>query len=103
MLEYFENSTIMWVVAWLGVALTVLFIYLFFCKSGRDERGRGIFAISSFIALCAFFLVVNISPGGLLGEDALTSWKALRSFIVHLYTFVLLVHLIATLILRKIR
>lgn len=61
MLEFLENRTIITVSAWLGVALTIILIYLYFRKKGRDERERGIFATASLIALCAFCILVNIS------------------------------------------
>lgn len=101
MLAILENSTVIWVSAWLTTVLLVIFIYLYVRKKGRDERERGIFATASFIALCVYFAIVNLSTA--LGEEVLTSWKALRSIIVHTATIVLLVHLIATLILKKIR
>lgn len=45
-----------------GFILLGIFIFYFFSKEGRDERGRKITAISSIAAFAVLFIVVNMIP-----------------------------------------
>ena len=52
----FDNRTFMRINAVLGFIFLGYFIFFYFSKEGRDERGRGLVAAASLIALlCCFF------------------------------------------------
>lgn len=45
-----------------GFLLLGIFIFYFFSREGKDERGRKITAISSLVAFIVLFIVVNFIP-----------------------------------------
>ena len=44
----------------IGVLLFIILLYLFFCKSSRDERGRKIIGKASIVALICFALCATL-------------------------------------------
>ena len=75
----------------LGFLLLGLFIFFYFSKEGRDERGRGLIATASLIAFVALLIWLMDNPVRLM--------NGLQSA----YTLFLFIADIALLILRKIR
>lgn len=98
---FLENKTILFISAWLTFPLSITFIYLYFRKNGRDERGRGIFATSCFIAMCLLLVLINLMS--IFSDEIFGNPQMVRSIFVHLYNLVLIVHLASTAILGKIR
>lgn len=85
----------------LGFLLLGLFIFFYFSKEGRDERGRGLIATASLIAFVALFFLINIFTNHLIWLMA--SHVRLMNGLQLTYTLFLLIADIALLILRKIR
>ena len=83
----------------LGFLLLGLFIFFYFSKEGRDERGRGL--IASLIAFVALFFLLNTVGQSLiwLMDNPVRLMNGLQSA----YTLFLFIADIALLILRKIR
>ena len=52
----FDNRTFMRINAVLGFIFLGYFIFFYFSKEGRDERGRGLVAAASLIAFVVLFL-----------------------------------------------
>ena len=85
----------------LGCILLSIFIFYFFSKEGRDERGRKIIAIAALCSFVTLFVVLNMIP-------FLVTWMMdneirLANVIQSAYTIVLLVADIAILIVRKLK
>lgn len=49
----------------LGFLLLGFFVFFYFSKEGRDERGRGLIATASLIAFVALFFLLNIVANNL--------------------------------------
>ena len=85
----------------LGCILLAIFIFYFFSKEGRDERGRKIIAIAPLCSFVTLFVVLNMIP-------FFVTWMMdneirLANVIQSAYTIVLLVADIAILIVRKLK
>ena len=85
----------------LGFLLLGLFIFFYFSKEGRDERGRGLIATASLIAFVALFFLLNTVGQSLiwLMDNPVRLMNGLQSA----NTLFLFIADIALLILRKIR
>lgn len=103
-LEWFlESRTIGLIGMFFGFFILAYFIYLYVGKDGRDERGRGIFAKASFIALLSFLVLLNVFAALIaFNFSSLSTW-AIMNVLQVLFNTVLLIHVIATLIFMKIR
>ena len=85
----------------LGFILLAIFIFYFFSKEGRDERGRKIIATASLCSFVTLFVVLNMIP-------FFVTWMMdneirLSNVIQSAYTVVLLVADVAILIVRKLK
>lgn len=104
MLEKFtmlmENKIFLQTSAIFGFLLLGLFVYFYFSKEGRDERGRGLIATASFSAFVILFIVLNIYAYFLpwFNENIIR----LANGIQWAYNFVLLTAVVMYLILKKI-
>lgn len=97
----FDSRIFMKLNAWFGFLLLGLFIYFYFSKEGKDERGRGLVATASLIAFVMLFFLLNIAAYSFRwGMDNIVR---LANVIQTVYTLFLLTADIALLILRKIR
>ena len=47
----------------IGVLLFIVLLFLFFCKSSRDERGRKIIGKASIVALICFGICATLCTG----------------------------------------
>ena len=97
----FDSRIFMKVNAGLGFLFLGLFIFFYFTKEGRDERGRGLIASASLIAFAVLFVLLNVFAYGLAW--AMENIVRLANGIQFVYTLFLLTADIALLILRKIR
>lgn len=84
-----------------GFILLGFFIYFYFSKEGKDERGRGLIATSTFVSYIAMFLILNIFTMRL--SFFMDNWNRMMNMIQTIYTLFLLIADISLLILRKIR
>lgn len=57
----FDNRIVLLVNAWLGFLFLGLFVFFYFSKEGRDERGRGLVATASLVAFVVLFVLLNIA------------------------------------------
>lgn len=105
MLEYIsfllDSSFFMRANGILGFILLGLFIFFYFSKEGRDERGRGLIATASLIAFISLFFLLNIVGQNLIW--LMNNPVRLMNGLQLAYTLFLLIADIALLILRKIR
>lgn len=85
----------------LGFLLLGLFIFFYFSKEGRDERGRGLIATASLIAFVALFFLLNIMANNL--SWLMDNHVRLMNGLQLSYTLSLFIADIALLILRKIK
>ncbi|MCI8860495.1 hypothetical protein E5329_21020 [Petralouisia muris] len=97
----FDSRVFMKVDAVIGFVLFGVFIYFYFSKEGRDERGRGILATATLVSYFVLFIALNIFPYFL-------SWMMLNIIrlvngLQFMYNIILLSADIAFLILKKIR
>ena len=97
----FDNRTFMRINAVLGFIFLVYFIFFYFSKEGRDERGRGLVAAASLIAFVVLFLLLNFFAYFLAWS--MENIVRLANGIQTVYTLFLLTADISLLILRKIR
>ena len=58
----FDSRIFMKVNAGLGFLFLGFFVFFYFSKEGRDERGRGLIATASLIAFAMLFVLLNIVP-----------------------------------------
>lgn len=84
-----------------GFLFLGLFIFFYFSKEGKDERGRGLIATASLIAYAMLFVLLNIFA-------FFTPWfmeniVRLSNGLQLVYTLFLFTAVIALQILRKIR
>ena len=97
----FDNRIFMRLNAWLGFLFFGFFVFFYFSKEGKDERGRGLIATASLIAFAAFFVLLNIAAYSF--KWGMHNIVRLANIIQTVYTLFLLIADIALLILRKIR
>ncbi|MDE6389337.1 MAG: hypothetical protein K2L82_16235 [Lachnospiraceae bacterium] len=97
----FDNRIFMKINAGLGFLFLGFFVYFYFSKEGRDERGRGLIATASLISYVMLFGLLNIFAYALIW--AMDNIVRLANGIQTVYTLFLLTADIALLILRKIR
>ncbi len=97
----FDSRIIMQINASLGFLFLGFFLYFYFSKEGRDERGRGLIATASLISYVMLFVLLNIF--GYSQKWCMDNIVRLSNGIQTVYTLFLLTADIALLILRKIR
>ncbi len=97
----FDNRTFMQINAVFGFLFLGYFLFFYFSKEGRDERGRGLVATASLISYVVLFFLLNIFA--FLVPWAMDNIVRLANGIQTVYTLFLLTTDIALLILRKIR
>ncbi len=78
-----------------------VFIFFYFSKEGRDERGRGLIATASLIAFVALFFLLNTVGQNLIW--LMDNPVRLMNGLQLAYTLFLFIADLALLILRKIR
>lgn len=90
-----------------GVILAVILLYLFFCKSSRDERGRKIIGKASIISFICFMILTTFISHFIQAFSAGTSPEMTVNavMVVHaiqvVFNTVILVEIVSILILRK--
>lgn len=97
----FDNRIFMKINAGFGFLLFGFFIYFYFSKEGRDERGRGLIATASLISFAMLFVLMNILAYSLIW--CMDNLVRLANGLQTVYTLFLLTADIVLLILRKIR
>lgn len=97
----FDNRTFMQINAVFGFLFLGYFLFFYFSKEGRDERGRGLIATASLVSFAMLFVLLNIFPFSL--EWSMDNIVRLSNGIQTVYTLFLLTADIALLILKKIR
>ena len=97
----FDNRTFMQINAVVGFLFLGYFLFFYFSKEGRDERGRGLVATASLISYVVLFFLLNIFA--FLMPWAMDNIVRLANGIQTVYTLFLLTTDIALLILKKIR
>lgn len=97
----FDNRTFMQINAVFGFLFLGYFLFFYFSKEGRDERGRGMIATASLISYVVLFFLLNIFA--FLMPWAMDNIVRLANGIQTVYTLFLLTTDIALLILKKIR
>ena len=97
----FDSRIFMKVNAVLGFLFLGFFVFFYFSKEGKDERGRGLIATASLIAFAALFVLLNIAA--FFSGWFIDNVVRLSNGIQTVYTLFLLTADIALLILRKIR
>ena len=100
LLLFFDNQTALQVSSLVGFLLLAFFIFYFFSREGRDERGRKVTAIASLAAFIMLFVSMNVLSG-------FTAWASenpvrMRSCMQLAYSAVLLTADAAILIVRKL-
>lgn len=58
-ISLFDNLTVLRVSSVIGFVLLGLFIFYFFSKEGRDERGRKVISVASMWAFAVLFIAMN--------------------------------------------
>lgn len=84
-----------------GCVVTVVMLIFYFGKLGRDERGRGIFATSCLIAILALLVLLNIYTA--LYRIIISDVAIFMHTTQILYNMVVLIQIISTIILRRVR
>ncbi len=97
----FDSRVFMKANAILGFVLLGFFIFFYFSKEGRDERGRGLIATASLVAFVVLFVLLNAAA--YFFSWAMDNIVRLANLIQTVYTLFLLSADIALLVLRKIR
>lgn len=97
----FDSRIFMKINAGFGFLLFGFFLYFYFSKEGRDERGRGLIATASLISYIMLFILLNIFAYALIWS--MDNIVRLANGIQTVYTLFLLTADVALLILRKIR
>lgn len=100
LLLFFDNQTALQVSSLVGFLLLAFFIFYFFSREGRDERGRKVTAIASLAAFIMLFVSMNVLSG-------FTDWACenpvrMRSCMQLAYSAVLLTADAVILIVRKL-
>ena len=97
----FDSRVFMKANAILGFVLLGFFIFFYFSKEGRDERGRGLIATASLAAFIVLFVLLNV--GAFFFGWGMDNSVRLSNCIQTVYSLFLLSADIALLVLRKIR
>ena len=97
----FDSRIFMKINAGFGFLLFGFFLYFYFSKEGRDERGRGLIATASLISYIMLFILLNIFAYSLMWS--MDNIVRLANVVQTVYTLFLLTADVALLILRKIR
>ncbi len=97
----FDSRVFMKANAILGFVLLGFFIFFYFSKEGRDERGRGLIATASLAAFVVLFVLLNAAA--YFFSWGMDNIVRLANLIQTVYTLFLLSADIALLVLRKIR
>lgn len=97
----FDSRVFMKANAILGFVLLGFFIFFYFSKEGRDERGRGLIATASLAAFVVLFVLLNAAA--YFFSWGMNNIVRLANLIQTVYTLFLLSADIALLVLRKIR
>lgn len=97
----FDSRIFMRANAVCGFLFLGFFIYFYFSKEGRDERGRGLIATASLISYAVLFVLLNIAA--YFFGWCMDNIVRLANGVQTVYTLFLLTADIALLILRKIR
>ncbi|MDE7220468.1 MAG: hypothetical protein K2O45_12750 [Oscillospiraceae bacterium] len=97
----FDSRIFMRINAVTGFLLLGLFIFFYFSKEGKDERGRGLIATASLVAYATLFVLLNIFSYFLAWH--MENIVRLANGIQTVYTLFLLTADVALLILKKIR
>ena len=97
----FDSRIFLSVNACLGFLFLGFFVFFYFSKEGKDERGRGLIATASLIAFVMLFFLLNIAA--FFSGWFIDNVVRLSNGIQTVYTLFLLTADIALLILRKIR
>ncbi len=97
----FDSRTFGLINIGLGFLFLGFFIFFYFSKEGRDERGRGLIATASLISFVMLFFLLNIFA--IFQIWAMDNPVRLANWTQTIYTLFLLTADIALLILRKIR
>ena len=97
----FDSRVFMKANAILGFVFLGFFIFFYFSREGRDERGRGLIDTASMVAFVVLFVLLNVAP--YFFGWAMDNIVRLANGIQTVYTLFLLSADIALLVLRKIR
>lgn len=97
----FDSRVFMKANAILGFVLLGFFIFFYFSREGRDERGRGLIATASLAAFVVLFVLLNAAA--YFFSWGMNNIVRLANLIQTVYTLFLLSADIALLVLRKIR
>lgn len=97
----FDSRVFMKANAILGFVFLGFFIFFYFSREGRDERGRGLIATASLVAFVVLFVLLNAAA--YFFSWAMDNIVRLANLIQTVYTLFLLSADIALLVLRKIR
>ncbi len=97
----FDSRVFMKANAILGFVLLGFFIFFYFSREGRDERGRGLIATASLAAFVVLFVLLNAAA--YFFSWGMDNIVRLANLIQTVYTLFLLSADIALLVLRKIR
>lgn len=97
----FDSRIFLTINAVLGFLFLGFFVYFYFSKEGRDERGRGLIATASLISYVMLFILLNIFA--FFQIWAMDNIVRLANWLQTAYTLFLLSADAALLILRKIR
>ncbi|MCI9444103.1 MAG: hypothetical protein K2P04_07735 [Oscillospiraceae bacterium] len=97
----FDNRVFMKTNAWLGFLFLGYFIYFYFSKEGRDERGRQLVATASLIAFVMLFFLLNIFAYCV--PWCMDNVVRMANGLQTVYTLFLLTADIALLVLRKVK
>lgn len=104
-----SNQQVTFVNMVIGVLLFIILLFLFFCKSSRDERGRKIIGKASIVALICFgicatlfshymqYIAIQQSDGEMLVLDAFLAVNAIQI----IFNITVVVEIAGILILRR--
>ena len=84
----FDSRVFMKANAILGFVLLGFFIFFYFSREGRDERGRGLIATASLAAFIVLFVLLNV--GAFFFGWAMDNIVRLANLIQTVYTLFLL-------------
>ena len=97
----FDSRIFMRINAGLGFLFLGYFVFYYFSKEGKDERGRRLIATASLAAYVMLFVLLNVHAYSL--EWSMDNIVRLANGIQTVYTLFLLTADIVLLVLRKIR
>lgn len=100
-IDLFDSNLMLRINAVIGFLLLAVFVFFFFSKEGRDERGRNIIATASLISYFALFILLNILP--LFVPWLMDNYVRLMNGIQFTYSLFLFIADISLIIIRKVR